>query len=184
VRARGLAVNLVAVQTSLALGSAIWGALASATDTRTALVASGLAMMLLYLVGKRLPLAMGSEADVTPGAQLPDLAISTVPDPDDGPVLIQVEYHVDPQQHGEFLSAVRAVEPVRRRNGANSWRLFRDLGEADRFVERFIIASWAEYVRLRTRMTVADRNLLAGVEAFQRPELPVRVSRLIGVGTD
>lgn len=184
VRARGLAVNLVAVQTSLAFGSAIWGALASATDTRTALLASGLAMILLYLVGKRLPLAMGSEADVTPGAQLPELAISTVPDPDDGPVLIQVEYHVDPSQHGEFLVAVRAVEAVRRRNGANSWRLFRDLGEADRFVERFIVASWAEYVRLRTRMTVADRHLLAGAEAHQRPEVPVRVSRLIGVDAD
>ena len=80
--------------------------------------------------------------------------------------------------------AVRAVEAVRRRNGANSWRLFRDLGEADRFVERFIVASWAEYVRLRTRMTVADRHLLAGAEAHQRPEVPVRVSRLIGVDAD
>jgi MFS family permease len=184
VRARALAINLVAVQASLALGSALWGALASTAGTRIALVSSGALMILLHLGGRHRALTMGSDADVTPGAQLPDLTISNLPEPDDGPVLIQVEYRIDPARHDEFRRAVRAVEPVRRRNGANSWRLFRDLGEDDRFVERFIIASWAEYARLRTRMTVADRALLERVEDLQRPESAVRVSRLIGVEID
>jgi len=50
-----------------------------------------------------------------------------------------------------------------------------------RYVERFVIASWAEFSRLRTRMTVADRKHEERVEQFQRPGVPVRVSRLIGV---
>jgi hypothetical protein len=63
----------------------------------------------------------------------------------------------------------------------SDWRVFRDLGEDGRFVERFIIRSWAEYVRLRTRMTVTDRRIQDRVEKFQRPGVPIRVSRLIGI---
>jgi hypothetical protein len=122
---------------------------------------------------------MGDEADVTPGAQLPELALAVEPGPKDGPVLIQLEYRVDVERREEFLRAIHAVEPVRRRNGAVSWRVFRNLGEDGVFVERFILASWAEYVRLRARATMADRNLMHDVEELANT--PVRISRLIGI---
>jgi hypothetical protein len=79
---------------------------------------------------------------------------------------------------------VHRVEPIRRRNGAVSWRVFRDVAEDGRIIERFIIQSWAEYVRLRTRMTVADRRALDALEAFQRTGVPIRVSRLVGINPD
>ncbi len=184
VRARAVAVNLVAVQASLALGSIVWGALASATGTRIALAVSATTMFLLYGMSYRVRVALGSEADVTPGFQLPELAISVQPMPEDGPVLIQVEYQIAHDQREAFLRAMQAVEPTRRRNGAVSWRVFRDLGEEECFVERFIIASWAEYVRLRERATVADRKVHTALEQLQRPGIPIRVSRFIGVNLD
>ena len=181
VRARAVAMNLVAVQASLALGSVIWGTLASAGGTRVALATSATAMFLLNVLSRRVSVAMGNEADVTPAVQLPDLAIAVEPLPDDGPVLIQIEYEVDPEMRGEFLRAIHAVEPTRRRNGATSWRVFRDVAEDGHYVERYIINSWAEYVRLRTRMTMADRKLQDRVLELQRKDVPIRVSRLIGV---
>ena len=181
VRARALSVNLVSNQASLALGSALWGAMASAFGTRAALAGSAVTMLLLLAISRRAHVAMGDEADVTPGAQLPELAIAIEPGPMDGPVLIQIEYRIDVEHREEFLRAIHAVEPARRRNGAASWRVFRNLGEDGIFVERFIIASWAEYVRLRARATMADRNLQHRIESFQRADVPVRVSRLIGI---
>jgi MFS family permease/quinol monooxygenase YgiN len=181
VRARAVGMNIVAVQASLAIGSALWGALASSVGTSTALIASAALMVVLHLLNRRVRVAMGTEADVTPGVQLPDMAIAVEPLPDDGPVLIQIEYRVDPQNRKPFLRAIHAVEPTRRRNGATSWRVFRDLAEDGRFVERYIIASWAEFIRLRSRMTTADRKLQEHVEQFQRPDVPIRISRLIGV---
>ena len=181
VRARSVSMNLVATQASLALGSALWGALASATGTRIALAASAGVMAVLYALNRRVRVEMGTEADVTPRPQLPDLAIAVEPLPDDGPVLIQFEYQIDSEHREAFLRAIQAVEPTRRRNGAASWRVYRDLGEEGRFVERFVIASWGEFVRLRTRMTIADRKLQERVEELQRPGVPIRVSRLIGV---
>ena len=171
--------NLIAVQASMALGSALWGWLASLAGTPGALAAAAGAMLVLLVVNRRVRVRMGDEADVTPSMHLPDLAIAFEPQPDDGPVLIQIEYRIDPDNVERFMKAIRRVEGIRRRNGASDWHVFRDLGEEGRFVERFIIRSWAEYVRLRTRMTMADREKQDRVEGLQRPDVPVRVSRLI-----
>jgi hypothetical protein len=184
VRARAVAMSMVGVMASIAFGSMIWGAVASALGTRVALAASAGVLLVLLIVNRRFRVKLGEEADVTPGMQLPDMAIAVEPRPDDGPVLIQLEYRIDREHRDDFLRAAYAVEPVRRRNGVSDWRIFRDLGEDGRFIERFVIRSWAEYVRLRTRMTVSDRRIADRVEKFQRPGVPVRVSRLIGVDPD
>ena len=181
VRARALAMSLVAVQGSLALGSVVWGWLALVSDIRTSLLASAGAMAALLLVNRRVIVRLGEDADVTPGAQLPDMGIAVTPRPDDGPVLVQIEYRIPPENRRAFAAAIHAVEPVRRRNGADDWRAFRDLSEPDRFVERYIITSWAEYERLRSRMTVAEREFQDKVVELQDSKTPIRISRFIGL---
>jgi MFS family permease len=182
VRARAVATNLIAMQASLALGSVAWGALASAAGTRVALIVPAGVLVLLLVLSRRVRVALGNEADVTMGVQPPELSIAVEPNPDDGPVLIQVEYRIEPENLESFLRAIREIEAIRRRNGANSWRVFRDLEDEGRFVERFVITSWAEYMRQRSRMTVTDREVQDRVVQLNRPGVPVRVSRLIGVG--
>jgi len=184
VRARAVSVNMVAMQVSLALGSALWGAAASLFAIRGALVGSAALMLLLLAFTWHRRVSMGEEADLAPGAQLPDLVLSAEPRPSDGPVLIQLDYRIDDERRAEFLRVIRGAESVRRRNGAISWRVFRDLEEDGRFVERFIVASWAEYIRSRSRATMADRNVQDRIEALQRSGVPVRISRLIGVDTE
>jgi hypothetical protein len=183
VRARAVATNLVTTQASLALGSVVWGALASASGTPVALSISAGVMMLLYMLSRRVRVELGNEADVTMGVQPPELNLVVEPMPDDGPVLIQIEYHVAPEHHRAFLHAIRAIEVVRRRNGAASWRVFRDVENEERFVERFVITSWAEYTRQRSRMTVTDRELQDRVSQLNRPGVPIRVSRFLGLAT-
>ena len=180
VRARAVAMNLVALQASLALGSVLWGILATHAGTAVALGASAAAMVALLAANRRVRVRLGEEADVT-GVPSPELAISVEPQPEDGPVLIQVEYRIEPENRRAFLETIHTLEPIRRRNGASSWRVFRDLAEEGRFVERFIIESWAEYVRLRTRLTMAERKQVDDVQSLQRADTPLRVSRLIGV---
>ena len=136
-------------------------------------------MAVLYALTYRVKVRMGDEADVTPGSQLPDFSIAVEPLPDDGPVLIQVQYQIDPKDSAAFLRAIHANERARRRNGVSDWRVFRDLGAEGRYVERFIVTSWAEYVRLRSRMTVADQQAQDRVEAFLLPGTDIVVTRLL-----
>lgn len=181
VRARAVSINLMALQSGLAVGSFLWGLLAGATEVRVTLAIAAGVMLVLYAINHRVHVELGEEADVTPFTQMPDLAVAVEPMPDDGPVLVQVEYRIDEAVRPAFLHAIQAVEATRRRNGANSWRVFRDVGDSGRFVERYVITSWAEYVRLRMRMTVADRHLQNRVQELQRKDVPIRISRLIGV---
>jgi len=184
VRARAVATNLVTNQASLAFGSILWGFVASHFSTPIALGASVVAMALLLALNRRTRVAFADEADVTPGATLPDLSIPMMPAPEDGPVLIQIEYRIASENQPAFLKAIHKIEATRRRNGAGSWRVFRDLEQEGRFVERFVIDSFAEYTRLRTRMTQTDRRLQESAEQFQQPDVPIRTSRYIGVGRD
>jgi MFS family permease len=179
VRARSVAMNLIAVQAAMALGSAFWGWLASLAGPRLAMVSAAGTMLVLFLVNRRVRVKMGDEADVTPSMHLPELALAAEPLPDDGPVLIQIEYRILAENVERFLAAIHKAEVIRRRNGASAWLVFRDLEDEGRFVERFMIRSWGEYVRLRTRLTVSDRELQDAVERLQQPGVPVRVSRLI-----
>ncbi|MGR8919204.1 MAG: MFS transporter [Gammaproteobacteria bacterium] len=182
VRARAVAANLVAIQAGLALGSALWGALASSTGTRIAVAASAAAVLGLLVLTRRIHLELGEEGDVTTGVPMPEFTHTVEPLPNDGPVLIQVEYVVAEENRDAFLEAVYAIEPTRRRNGASYWRLYRDLENDGHFIERFVVTSWAEYIRLRNRTTVSERKLQVKVRALQSPDVPIRISRLIGVG--
>jgi MFS family permease len=181
VRARAVAIGLISVQACLALGSVVWGAVATAGGTKIAMALSAGMMLLLHMLNRHVRIRMGSEADVTLGAKLPTLMLSDEPDPDDGPVLIQIEYRIEPDHRAEFLRLIQKVEWIRRRNGATSWRVFRDLGQEGVFVERYLLESWAEYMRLRGRMTLAERKLIDEIESHQKPDIPIRVSRLLGV---
>ena len=184
VRARVLSMNLVAFQASMAAGSALWGWLASLIGLNFTLAASAAVVLLLLMLNQRARVALGQESDLKTGVQLPELAVVGEPLPDDGPVLIQIEYRIDPENRSAFLEAIHAIEPARRRNGASAWRIFRDLEDEKRFVERFVVTSWAEYVRLRARLTMADQELRERVQRLQRPGVPIRISRLIGIQTD
>jgi hypothetical protein len=60
------------------------------------------------------------------------------------------------------------MKAPRRRDGATFWRVYKDLGEPSRYVERFIVESWADYLHQRARATLADQEMEARVRVFLR----------------
>jgi hypothetical protein len=86
--------------------------------------------------------------------------------PDDGPIAVEIEYHVDPACRAGFVAAAAAIGGIRRRAGAMFWRLYRDLEQPGCYRERFIVDSWAEYLRSRNRGTLADRQAEERYRAF------------------
>ena len=62
---------------------------------------------------------------------------------------------------------MRHVGRSRRRTGALRWELFRDGGEPTRFVESYLVGTWAEHVRQReNRLTGADRRFKEQARAY------------------
>jgi hypothetical protein len=96
----------------------------------------------------------------------PDPTLVLTPDPDDGPVLITVEYRVPAERTSDFLAAMNEMRLFRRREGAVSWGIFRDLADPDRYLETFVAVSWGEHVRQHARVTVEDEAIEARAFAF------------------
>ncbi|MBV1732083.1 MAG: MFS transporter, partial [Hydrogenophaga sp.] len=97
------------------------------------------------------------------------LFVEAEPSPEAGPVAVEVGYRIRAGADKAFLDAISRMKAPRRRDGATFWRIYRDLGEPSRYVERFIVTSWADYLHQRARATVADHALEAEVREFLAP---------------
>lgn len=178
VRARALAMYLLVSQGGLAAGSAVWGAVAGHMGTTTALLWAtcglilGLAVTGYYRIG-------GEAVDVTPSLHWPEPTMMSAPRPEDGPVLVTIEYRIDPHHARDFAAAMQDLSVVRRRDGAMYWELFRDGADLHRYLEIFLTESWAEHLRQHTRVVIADRVMEQRVRSFHVGDGPVVVSHFI-----
>jgi MFS family permease len=161
VRARATAMHTLSALGSFAIGSAIWGAWSDIIGLTPTLLVAAAAMAAGVLLAKPFPLRMGALAEVTQAPLSEDLFVLHEPDPEAGPVAVEIGYRVRPEHTAAFLDDVSLLRATRRRDGATFWRLYRDLGDASRYVERFIVTSWADYLHQRARATVADQDLEA-----------------------
>ena len=171
VRARGMGLYMLVIAGGIALGSAVWGAVADRSLTAAHLAAAA-TLVVGTLVSFRWHLASAAGVDVRMTAGEEPL-VTLVPRPTDGPVLVTVTYEVPPDDIDGFAEAMRLVERHRRRTGAYRWGLFRDLAAPDRFVETFVVESWAEHLRQHSRTTVNADLILGPVRRFLGPSVSV-----------
>jgi MFS family permease len=151
VRARGLSMYLLVSTGSQAIGAYLWGAIATRAGLHVAMLGSAAALGAVALSVAVLPLRPSTgtlNVDVSTAWPTPTLMFE--PCPQDGPVLVTVRYRVRADNHEEFIEAMRAVRQSRLRTGGHSWRLYHSVGELETFLERFTVASWTEFERLRT----------------------------------
>jgi MFS family permease len=160
VRARGLAYHLLVFQGAQAGGAVIWGAIADRTSVTTAMLSAAAALVVGGLLGLRTPMPDTSKLDRTPSAHWPAPQLMFTPAAQDGPVLITVTYQVPEQNAVAFAEAMRTVGRSRRRTGALRWELFRDASDPAKFVESYLVGTWAEHLRQHEhRLTGADRRI-------------------------
>ncbi len=107
---------------------------------------------------RALPARIGDLAETTPSevSRLPTLGMT--PNEHDGPIAVQVNYAIRTQDRAEFLSVMQLLGRSRKRDGALFWRVYRDLDHPQRYAERFVVRSWTDYLRQRSRETAADRR--------------------------
>jgi MFS family permease len=159
VRARGLAYYLLVFQGTQAVGAVIWGSVAEVTSVTTALLVAAGVLTVAAVAGLRTPMPDTSTLDRTPSAHWPAPQLTLTPNADDGPVLVTLTYRI-PEDHAvAFTDAMTHVGRSRRRTGALRWELFRDGSDPTRFVESYLVGTWAEHQRQHeNRLTGADRR--------------------------
>ena len=107
----------------------------------------------------RFKLQTGLGVDLYPSMHWPMPRVAQEIELNQGPVLVKIEYQIDPNNHMAFLSAIEEVGRQRKRDGAYAWGVFENIGSEGSFVEAFLIESWLELMHQRERVTNADRVL-------------------------
>jgi hypothetical protein len=183
VRARATAVNVLVYCASIGLGSLVWGSIASVGGISFAL---NIAACIL-IVSAPLYLYFGlhweehfdlSQLQRRPNTQLRNISL------DQGPVLVTVEYHIDPERQTEFLNAAEKLRRLRLRDGATQWGVYRDVTDPARHIETFLVKSWADHLRLHSRITVADIGIEEFVTSFHLSETEPFVNHFISGWSD
>ena len=180
VRARGMSIYQMALMGGSAAGAALWGQVASLSSVRTSLVCAAVLGPLLLVATRRWSVGSGADDDHSPARPRAAPEPAEPIDPDAGPVMVTVEYFIDPVQAAGFNAVMQETRRARLRQGALSWGLFRDAAVPGRYIEYFLDESWVEHQRRLERFTNADAGLRERRLAFhRRAELP-QVQRYIG----
>jgi len=180
VRARGMALYQMALMGGGAAGAAIWGHVAVGLQVSETVLASAGFGVLAVLLTHRLSLERGNPDEhlPAPAGPAPEPAIAI--DGNDGPVMVTVEYQIDPARAREFAEVMQLTRRARLRQGALSWGLFRDAAVPGRYVEYFVDETWWEHQRRLERFTAGDAGLRERRLGFHIGSQPPVVRRLVG----
>ena len=159
VRSRGLAVFMTLFMGSMALGSLIWGQVATMLGLSSALIIATVGALAGIVLSWRWRIGGSDSVDLSPSLHWPTPVIHDAVTSDRGPVLITIQYQVRDEHTADFLRLIRKLGQHRRRNGAFAWSVFEHTEQRNHFIESFNAESWLEHLRQHERVTQAERTL-------------------------
>ena len=182
VRARGLALYTTVFFGCLKIGSAAWGEIGVLVGLANAHFLAAAGAVAATALTWRWKLQTGASVDLSPSMHWPAPLTAQPIEHDRGPVLVTVEYRIDPADREPFLEALARLEHERCRDGAYAWGVFEDAAQEGRILETFLIESWMEHLRQHERVTEADRLLQEELRRFDRSGNP-KVTHFIAADT-
>lgn len=178
VAGRSLAAYQAAIQGGVAIGSWGWGRLTDAAGVEIALLVSAVLMLLSPVLGLwlRMPRIGAHGQDVE---MLADPEVRLALTERSGPLVVEIEYRVAPENARAFHNVMQDVQLFRQRNGAYGWSIARNIGDPELWTERYHCPTWLDYLRQRNRSTQSERALDRQAVAFHIGPEPVRIRRML-----
>ena len=179
VAGRALAAYQAAITGGIALGSWMWGTIANVIGVEGALLISGAALVASPLLGlwMRMPTVSGPNELSLDVLADPEVRLSLTPR--SGPIVMEIEYRVDPAKARLFYAVMQHVQLSRQRNGAYGWSIARDIADPELWTERYHCPTWHDYLRQRSRSTASERGLHLRANEFHIGPEPIRIRRML-----
>lgn len=179
VRARALAVYILMFFGSMAVGGLLWGWVASHSSMSQALSAAGSVLVLGVLLTWRVALPQRKAEDLAPSLHWPQPLLAEGQDQERGPVMVTLEYDIDPQHIRAFTQAMSPVRRMRQRNGSFSWSLVQDSENPRRWCEVFYDESWLGHLRHHQRVTRAELKIEAAARRYQTEGVQIGIRHFL-----
>jgi MFS family permease len=170
VRARGLSLYQAILFGSQAVGAAVWGFVADAVGLEAAFIAAAAVMSASAASIAFWPLLDTSQMNRDIVSTWPEPLLAFEPDLESGPIAVMMTYTVAHEDEQRFIRAMDNVRRSRLRTGATRWRLYRDAGSPQSFVELFVVPSWEEHLRQHSeRLTGTDQQFEDEAKSLSNP---------------
>jgi MFS family permease len=179
VRARGMSIYMMVMMGAASGSAALWGQVASMVGVPWTYAMAALVGVSAWLLASRLYTDPENEVDLTPARLLQEPVPAFPVEHQMGPVMVTIDYQIDPARSDEFAAVMRESRANRLQKGALSWGLFHDTNKPGHYIEYFLDDSWADHLRRFDRFTAADAELRERRYAFHTGAEPPRVSRYI-----
>lgn len=180
VRGRSLAVYLTVFNGAMTAGSLAWGGVAELAGVPFTLLAGAGALTLVGLAAHRIKLPQG-DANLMPSNHWPEPLTAEEVEQDRGPVLILIEYRIDPGDRAAFMAAITRLSAERSRDGAYAWGVTEDVADPTLMLEWFQVESWAEHLRQHRRVSKADADIQDEVRHLHQGPQPPVVRHLLAI---
>ncbi|QDA60237.1 MFS transporter [Hymenobacter jejuensis] len=180
VQARVVSMYMLVFQAGLSLGSVAWGELADRVSLELALIAAAGWMLVGMALALPFPMRQAEGLNLEPAEHWPDPIVEGGDiDPDDGPVVVMIEYQVDPADWAAFRQAASQLTRLRLRDGALRAGVFSDVANPQKITEFFYVATWGEHERQHHRFTKEDLAVETRVQQFHMGPEPPRVTHFL-----
>src|SRR5260370_38713086 len=111
---------------AVTIGGGIWGEGAVIAGLPAALIFAAAGAIIGIPLTWRWKLQTGANVDFSPSMHWPDPVTTHAVEADRGPVLVTIEYRIDPKNRRAFLQSLGQNSPDRRRDGTHAWAIFVD----------------------------------------------------------
>lgn len=177
--ARALAQYQMAAFGGMAVGSWIYGWIATHHGVDGAMMAAAGALAASAALGLVLPVPRLESINLDPRGLWTEPQTAVAIEPRSGPVVVTIDYRIAPHDIQAFLRVMNERRRIRVRDGARGWTLLRDLSDPELWVERYHVPTWLDYVRHNTRRTHADSANSEAIATLHRGPDGPRVHRMI-----
>lgn len=177
---RAIGVNTAAITLGIALGSWMWGEVASESGLVTTFQIAAAVLVLSMLLGRFLPVP-DREASTEPEERiLHDPEVKLGVSGRSGPIRVELHYRIPSEKARDFYHIMRKMRRARIRSGAYDWSLSRNIADPELWSEFFSCPTWNDYLRLRTRPTIEDMAIFEQARAMHIGIEPIKVMRWLG----
>lgn len=159
VKARALALYQTTLYAGLAIGSFCWGHIAGIRNVKFGILIAGLLLLIstIALLKLKLPKLDDKNNSIMHQVQPKyNLEFSKYKES----IIVSIEYCIPVNRTNDFINIIIKLRNVRLRNGAKSWSLYRNVEDKEVWQEIFLIRNWLQYLRMLSRITIADKIII------------------------
>lgn len=177
VAGRTVATFQAATAGGIALGGWIWGRVATEFGLDGALYTSAALLVIVTLVlGRWMPMPVVNVEDKEMSTQRKELSAALALSPRSGPIAVEIDYRIAPDKARHFYILVQELQRSRKRNGARSCSIARDIRDPWTWRERYVCPTWLDFRRQRDRPTVREAQIQKEVAALHVGPDPIRAT--------